>query len=907
MKMLVGMFAVMQSAILVGSTFTVKPGTSNWADPQNYDENAGGGTALPKSGDTVVIPAGADVSLSSEDAASCEIFEQLAYLVPLGELSSHLTVDVKDGSAVTLKGVFYNSDKPQFYGCLTKKGQGALIFDNDGTYAREYSCHARNLTVEAGALVLPQNYDDPTGIRSRLGHVVVSNNATLKLAKFTGKWTAVLSLEGEGTVTADQDTELRMDSDISADAYVSDACIFGGVFGEHVKYLSRGRMMLTGRDSRMTATPEVYGDNGCFGVGTKWGTTGVMVFGKKGGSLSSIGSAESFATGEFGGVYRYLGNDEETDKNFDIYIPGGYGVLDGGPFGNLRMKGTISARLPVYGASERMGCLGLTGSNATECVLAGPLTGWSRNGRWILGITKRGSGIWRIADCATSAGNLDREMDGSIRVDEGTLRFDSMKKRGEHCALGDAALMFDPANGAAQGVDWAFLLGRTDSTGIITEGALEYVGTADADVHTRPLALEGNGRLIANGTAKSRYLAVAPRGTCAKTLTLAGISTAENEIADITDTEDAPVSVVKEGTGTWVLGGDQTFHGTLTVRKGTLIVRSYPTNYTWFRWTIRSRFGTDSGAASDDTALAAARFFGLYAADNSCQSLSLVRNDNYASLEPGQVAVGTSRKRADRTNCEVEKMFAAVNERGWYADPFYAEDSVSILKPTLANTNSWIPVVMRLPANAAPVKTYDFASYFGNGSGGTGSAGTKRIVKAWSLEGSVDGLHWDMLHECDRTVEDINYKDNFFASAGDIWTSASAGTHAGGYVLPRGGEAVRAFSVLGNVSGVSLEAGAILKAEGVSPVLSKVTIPAVGSSNAVVDGFLISQDGVLNITGLSRGFDGDLPIEVANGSPIQNFLTWELRKDGERYDRGVLSVRNGRLHLSPSGLMLIVR
>ena len=51
------------------------------------------------------------------------------------------------------------------------------------------------------------------------------------------------------------------------------------------------------------------------------------------------------------------------------------------------------------------------------------------------------------------------------------------------------------------------------------------------------------------------------------------------------------VSVRKTGSGSWTLGGDLLFSGSLSVDEGTLTVRKESGIYDWFRWTLKEQVG----------------------------------------------------------------------------------------------------------------------------------------------------------------------------------------------------------------------------------------------------------------------------------------------------------------------------
>ena len=142
--------------------------------------------------------------------------------------------------------------------------------------------------------------------------------------------------------------------------------------------------------------------------------------------------------------------------------------------------------------------------------------------------------------------------------------------------MGLATRCYDAA--AAQPTDdrrvpYAILLGgdREDQTGMLESRAAEIQQCMD-----RPFGLKGRGGFRAN-CGPVRYADVFGVGSNAKTLVLDGTNEVENMVCDIRDGEGA-VSVEKNGSNTWVLGGDQTFTGGITVEGGTLIVSGLSIN-----------------------------------------------------------------------------------------------------------------------------------------------------------------------------------------------------------------------------------------------------------------------------------------------------------------------------------------
>ena len=84
----------------------------------------------------------------------------------------------------------------------------------------------------------------------------------------------------------------------------------------------------------------------------------------------------------------------------------------------------------------------LTGANASECVIAGPIKKYMDNGtncNWRF--IKKGSGVWRFSNVANT------EMAGVIAVENGTLRYDSIADAGRVCSLGYSDQLFEDYTG----------------------------------------------------------------------------------------------------------------------------------------------------------------------------------------------------------------------------------------------------------------------------------------------------------------------------------------------------------------------------------------------------------------------------------------------------------------------------
>jgi autotransporter-associated beta strand protein len=163
------------------------------------------------------------------------------------------------------------------------------------------------------------------------------------------------------------------------------------------------------------------------------------------------------------------------------------------------------------------------------------------------------------------------------------------------------------------------------------------------------------------------------------------------------------VSVVKDGAGTWVLGGEQSFRGSLEVRNGKLIVRR-PETYTWHRWTITSKEGTGGSANS----YYQMQEFAVFDAEGYRQNFGLSLNSDYASLRPSEVAYGTDKNpvvNGDGVNldCLFDDIKSKDGSNGWNGTMRAPNMTTGVQTPVRTDPTSWIPIVMRLPAEAKAI------------------------------------------------------------------------------------------------------------------------------------------------------------------------------------------------------------
>ena len=495
-------------------------GSSDWNAAASYLENR-----VPSAGDAVVIPSGvtATVSVVSTEAAntvgsSFDVFSKLGRVL-MTDATSAIILDIADGVSVTNYCRIYGKSAGK--GAIIKRGLGMIEFGTQTSAGYDL-----DLTVEEGALALPQALTAESGRSFYLRKVTVNEGAMLITAEDDAHSsglgygaTLIYELWGGGIVTNRYSSNRLNFRSSNPPRY----CEFSGIIGKGVRFSvgEKVNLMLTGTNS--TVSPEIAGG----------AMLGFKKFGLKGQRSSMGTSGTIFRSG--GGTALYLGEGETSDKDFYFWHSGNEeGIIDGGATGGLNLTGTISYYVNNEKESVGMKKLVLTGSNTVPCVFSGTLPTWS-NPNGVAGTTnynfhvmKRGTGTWRFADKSQTHA-------GGFTVEDGTLQFPSLAKRGTACSLGTATNLMEYYGGKideSKRVDWAFALG-----GASTRGRLEYIGTNDATCTTRPIVLKGLGGTYASASnVVMRFFGASADSGVDSTLTLGGDSTAvTNMIGSISD------------------------------------------------------------------------------------------------------------------------------------------------------------------------------------------------------------------------------------------------------------------------------------------------------------------------------------------------------------------------------------
>ena len=886
-------------ALATDYTWTGAAGDGDFANKQNYAD----AESAPGENDTFILPA--DTTIYITNAAQVAYVSQFTRIHPVAP-SSRIIVDVPEGGdwhiSCGISSVKLNAagNKDFVNGELVKRGKGKLTIGEEAKLVASNSSNTiydgwTGLTVEEGTLALPQNISRYWNFYC--GYVTVSNGATFHLAELgagysgDGATTYLRGLFGDGTVCVNQVLTFTL-------------------MGESNQRVSDFNGKITGCPAFSVyngGTVNLWGTNSDFDVTAltiSSGTLGVKFFGSSSDTASSIGSDRIGVninnSQKSVSRVRYLGTGENTDQNFTISqsAPSGQAVgnpacIDGGEHGGLVLNASSKLEVGTSATNAAGVKLGrqliLSGSHTNDCVIAGAVKGNYYSTPWYydnLYFIKEGSGTWRFAD------HHDRIFASGFAVREGTLKFDSLQEKGRLCSLGLATNLTDGTGYAyTPQVDYAFALGPTNGMAVAAPAALEYSGTNGFACADRPIALAGDGVLRNNTDRRIRFAGVSSlvSGQLVKTFTLDGSGTNFNEVADISD-GTGKTGVEKTGDGVWVLSGDQTFSGPLSVKKGTLVVRpTLPGLYTWFRWTIK-----DSGSDSAKSINA----LGLFATNNTCQTRVMSVNHNVAELERGQVGLQSVYSYTEvpqgAQSGSLTNMFRILQNYGWQPQfrniPTEVSGSGQIL-PKKNSPHTWIPLVFRQPATALPIATFDFMN--------TWNAGQNpgKCITAWSLEGSVDGMHWNML---------TNMTDMTLASASFTWTGSEtvlAYAERNGNFVHQNGMPIpvstgQTYSMLENVESVSVAPGAKLVADG-DVTLSSLKLAATGGGT--IDGFAFAETGgTLDIVGWAGSYD-EIPLAFVNATGLEKVSGWGLKLNGEDSSRRFVVTSSG-VTIKPRGL-----
>lgn len=847
---------------LCAATYTWVPGSTNWRSPASYKDASGGTPGnLPGPGDTVEFAGDYTVKIGDDD---------FDFVSSLGFLSTRDATVVWEFDVTGERYLACKIKNAQNTRCgqLVKKGSGALqlgdvdlkgVSQSGGT---SFDYNLNQIVIDEGALICPTNipaYNHFIG-----GTMIVNEPGTLFLPS-PGNF-RFQNISGSGLVT---NLVGRGVSQFQPE--YGGGLTYSGVMNGDFSVSCSARLNLTsGQNTFPTFIARGRNEARTLGV------IGLADIGMKNRPSSSGCNSQITIGGgkDSSGGILYLGNGETTDKDINCSSAGNVPplLIDAGAHGGIRFEGAFKLAYSV------MTPFILDGSNTVPCVIAGTTTPYGGNGCTI-SFVKQGTGAWRFV-------NNDNDMSGALVVENGTIQFDSIAKKGKKCALGLATSLYEPifmnSPDPAHAVDYAYLLGADGSV-----GTLEYMGSAMGWAADRPIRLTGKGGRLSTDDGALKFWDVTTEGTDASTLHLAGAGTGENVVYDIrNEAGHGAVSVVKEGTGIWTLDGEQSFSGSLIVSNGTLVVNNQSgMPYKWFKFlckeTAKNCLRYSGVTMNSGNDMQFSDIF-LYGSDNSKLLKGASRNENLYALQPGEVTFvrETSGTYVPGRNNDQSVQAAFCQSADWHT---FSVGGVSVTK--LNDPSSHVSVLMRLPQDAPEAVSLDYVPQGLNG----GYA--NRSVTAYEVLGSRDGRTWDQLIVNDAVeLPDTSVAISTVGNETAFTKRAVNGT----------------INVLGNVKSIAVAKGATLRLEGAPISLAKLTLSADG--NGTIENATIADAGTLTVDGLERGKETKLPVTFKDCDDVQNLANWTVRSgDTDMSAYKVQVGPNGDVSILPPGLMLIIR
>jgi len=282
----------------------------------------------------------------------------------------------------------------------------------------------------------------------------------------------------------------------------------------------------------------------------------------------------------FGGLGTYSGT---TTINYGTLKLASAGDATNGPLGNITGATVVSAAsnavldLNGYtlGTAEPLTLNGtgftsagaLVNASSTAATYSGAITlgsnstiGTTSGDITLSGIISGAFGITKVGASNTLTLSGANTFTGAVNINEGSISVGSLNKVTSGVANSNLGAPTTIANGTIK-------LGSSTTT-----GTLIYTGGAYTTDRVIDLAgTTGGGTITSESTGALIFSsAFTATGNGLKTLTLNGSSTSSNEVQGAIVSSTSATSVLKSGTGNWVLSGASTFTGTLNVNGGIL-------------------------------------------------------------------------------------------------------------------------------------------------------------------------------------------------------------------------------------------------------------------------------------------------------------------------------------------------
>ena len=893
---LLSVMAFCMCFISFADTLTWKTGaTGGWADPGSYE-----GGSVPDENDVVLIPANATVSIGDDDIATVNKLKGIV----ISNSTAKIVFNVESDHDITCS-IAKREDGSNYSGSsgvIEKFGNGMVWLKANSSLGNYYA----NITVNEGILRLP---------------AVKQSNRNQMYASLTVNHPGVLYT----TITNEPNATACFRAPLYGDGVVSNPMPKKVTFyteGRNSKKVPEFSGKFMGKIAISAPNTDCYQDfTGTGSVSSEeisilYGLIlGVADLGGTGGDethYGSVGSGKMIFGGY--GKLRYLGNGGVAYTRFEDGNGMQFAHIDAGETGGLRLLG----RFAFDQSTNVLKRLILSGENANECSIEGEM--YNRHSGAVY-LTKKGSGTWSLAS-ETAFSN------GVIAVEQGTLRFSSIRNKGVRCSLGGATILMSDYTGPMEGatpLPYAYLLGTSDTT-----GTMEYFGEDAAVCDDRPFAIKGSGRVISSGGSIVLAGGVGSVSSGDNVLYLGG-SAPDCVMNNITNGVGT-LKVVKEDAGDWSIGGNLGFTGGIEVKAGCLqIGNSYaPGNYTRYRLTVRSKNWGGSGNAWFSIGR-----FALFNEAGEVQNLKPSYNaaantkNVQTTLEPGQFAFSFPGRSLDPNKFFYGSKTGDRDMPGYSATNMFAGLSASITAfarighdsengtsywPNLGTESEWPSIDFRLPAGADAVVRYDVGTRYGSEGRSTENVKANTLTKnwadsmgSWTLYGSVDGENWTELSSVtSNDLRGVTTRDCTWLSDGSSYTNAAGWEgHLSGWTIPARpeGSSVPEYTQFpSGIGKVSVASGATLRTKEAF-TLDSLDLDA---ENGTIDGFAFASSGTLKVGVSTVKAPVRIPIAFRNVTGLENLKNWTAMA-GQKTLCAVIVVDENGITLLPRGLSVSFR
>ncbi len=901
-------------------TWAAAGGTFKWTGAANNDDWSDGGNyeggVAPGAGDIVTI-SNLTATISSDNAASWAVASALDRIAPQ-DTNATIVIYVAEGVTNDFgAGISRTATYLSRQGLVEKTGAGAVNFLK--ATGGQYDFRGHEFHVKAGWA----NFGK-TDKTQYFNIIRIDEGARMTIPKAT-TWTG--ELLGPGNIDCPADNQFRINGGTATEPTVAEAKL------GYLHYCAPGYVRILRTDN--TAVKFSVYD----------GVTELIDIGMNNvPSPTGKNTYLSYVPGGFSPTFRYIGTaDTVTDKEILYDNSGstaaGVGIFDAGTHGGITFNGKWDWTTKSWGREHLLIRFDLIGSNTVPCAINGriglgtnPLN--TRTGA--IGLSKRGTGCWRLA-------NTNNFFTAPIYVEEGTLDFANIKEKGERCALGTATELKDlstpGAYDSASAVPYAIRLGnatrRWPEEGLAT---LRYYSATNASCTTRPIALAGDGRIVSD-THKLILRNVTSAAAGVNRLVLAGDAMGvTNVLHDVTDGATAAMKtgVVKDGAGAWILTGTNSFTGPLVVNGGTLILKRPSDQYTWYRFIIRDSLlfdHPDSSVGYDGYKIGR---IGLFDGEGYRQNIGLTCLSTTGDLpqnagatldvhipsflEPGQFGFGMSKRYAwwiRNESTDGQGLSALCRAGECYSDSCMWIMRTGITSRYLDETNKYIFIDMRLTNGTPEIAYYDIATVCKYNPDPTAASYTDSYynIKAWTLMGSTDGITWDELHRVDDATTDDTTQKMRLRPVANIWIAQNRKTYSSDTAATKHSTANlqeiasrRAATNIpffnNTVEYVTVANGAVLEADG-DITLSRFRAAA-GAEPGVVRGFTLAANCTIDVTDIPAG-ETVINVPIAFEGAAPETAAWTALVDGAPTGTFKAVARNGRLQLLRKGFQIIFR